>query len=161
MKPLVSYPVLFVVLFLVWMVLGEAITPGRAMLGLVAAAAGAWLMGTLRLDEPSVRRPAAALRLAVAVSIDIVRSNVAVARIIGRPGREITSGFLAIPLRLRHPSALAILAGIVTATPGTAWVSYDPRDGTLVLHILDLVDERAWLDVIQGRYERMLMAVFE
>lgn len=161
MRRLLPYPVLFLVLFLVWMVLGEAITPGRAVLGLVAAAAGTWLMRALRLDEPSLRRPAAALRLAVAVSVDIVRSNIAVARIIGRPGREITSGFLAVPLRMRHPTALAILAGIVTATPGTIWVSYDPGDGTLVLHILDLIDERAWLDVIQGRYERMLMAVFE
>src|SRR5690606_35647045 len=89
MKQLLPYPVLFLVLFLVWMVLGEAITPGRAVLGLVAAAAGTRLMRSLRLDEPSLRRPAAALRLAVAVSIDIVRSNIAVARIIGRPGREI------------------------------------------------------------------------
>src|SRR5690606_30142136 len=105
--------------------------------------------------------PMAAVRLFVAVSIDIVRSNIAVARIIGRPGRPMTSGFLAIPLRMEHPTALAILAGIVTATPGTIWVSHDPESKILVLHILDLVDEDAWLATIQDRYEGMLMAVFE
>src|SRR5690606_3827614 len=123
--------------------------------------AGTWVMAALRLDEPSMRRPMAAVRLFVAVSIDIIRSNIAVARIISRPGRPLTSGFLVIPLEMREPTALAILAGIITATPGTIWVSFDSRVGTLVIHILDLVDEESWIRVIKGRYERMLMAVFE
>ncbi len=157
----VPYPVLGLFLFFVWMVLGEAVTPGRTLLGVIIAIAGTWLMARLRLDEPSMRRPMAAVRLIVAVSIDIVRSNIAVARIIGRPGRPATSGFLVIPLEMEDPTALSILAGILTATPGTIWVSYNPRTRTLILHILDLVDEAAWLRLIKGRYERMLMAVFE
>lgn len=161
MKRLIPYPVLFVALLAFWLVLGDAVTPGRLISGLLAALVGTRLMTALRLEEPQMGRLGAALRLAVAVSIDIIRSNIAVARIIGRPGRPMTAGFLSIPLRIEHPTALAILAGIVTATPGTIWVHFDPDAGVLILHILDLVDEDAWLGTIQGRYEQMLMEVFE
>lgn len=161
MKRIIPYPLLCVFLFLVWMVLGDGVTLGRTILGVLAAIGGTWVMAALRLDEPSMRRPMAALRLAIVVSIDIVRSNIAVARIIRRPGRKLTSGFLAVPLQMEHPTALSILAGIVTATPGTIWVRYDPQTGVMVLHILDLVDEAAWTTLIKERYERSLMMVFE
>lgn len=161
MTRFIPYPVLGLFLFFVWMVLGEAVTPGRTLLGAIIAIAGTWLMARLRLDEPSMRRPMAAVRLFAVVSLDIIRSNIAVARIIGRPGRPATSGFLVIPLEMEDPTALSILAGILTATPGTIWVGYDPLARTLLLHILDLVDEDTWVVLIKGRYERMLMAVFE
>jgi multicomponent K+:H+ antiporter subunit E len=161
MTRFIPYPVLALFLFFVWMALGSGISPGWTLLGVIVSVAGSWVMAALRLDEPSMRRPMAALRLFIAVSIDIVRSNIAVARIISRPGRPLTSGFLVIPLEMRDPTALSIMAVIITATPGTIWVSYDSRTGTLVIHILDLVDEEGWIRVIKGRYESMLMAVFE
>ena len=37
------------------------------------------------------------------------------------------SGFMTIPLELRSPMGLAILALILTATPGTAWLDYNRR----------------------------------
>ena len=47
------------------------------------------------------------------------------------------------------------------ATPGTIWVDYDSRSNTVLLHILDLVDEEQWVRTIKDRYERRLMEVFE
>ena len=94
---------------------------------------------------------------------DIVRSNLAVARLIltgGRHGRR-RSGFVEIPLELRDPTALAILAVIITATPGTAWMQYDARRDAVLLHVFDLVDEADWIALIKGRYERLLLEIFE
>ena len=89
-------------------------------------------------------------------------SNAAVAWLILTSDRGGTrrSGFLHVPLRLRHPSALAVLAIIVTATPGTAWLEFDADSGVLLLHVFDLVDEAQWLDLIQNRYEARLLEVF-
>jgi multicomponent K+:H+ antiporter subunit E len=101
------------------------------------------------------------LRLAGHVIIDIIRSNLAVARLALGSRRAGHAGFLHIRLELRNQTALTVLACIVTATPGTAWVSYDQHSGTLLLHILDLVDEQVWLDTIKNRYERRLMEIFE
>ncbi len=161
MRPLITYPVMWTILLIIWVLLGRAYSPGWILLGMVFATLGTVLMGALRLDEPSIRRPKAAIQLLGMVSMDIIRSNIAVARIIGRPNRPVTSGFLRIPIAIESPTALAILAVIITSTPGTLWFSYDRRDGTLIVHILDLVDEVVWLKQIKGRYERMLIAIFQ
>ena len=109
-----------------------------------------------------LRRPRAMLTLAILVLHDIVRSNIAIARIIlGPRARNETSGFLDIPLELRAPYGLAVLALIVTACPGTLWVAFDSAKGVLTLHVLDLIDEDAWIDTIKQRYERLLLEIFE
>ena len=54
-----------------------------------------------------------------------------------------------------------MLSIIITSTPGTIWMNYDAAKGTLLLHVLDLVDETVWIRTIKGRYERLLMEIFE
>ena len=41
-----------------------------------------------------------------------------------------------------------MLACIITSTPGTLWVSFDSAKGTLMIHVLDLVDENEWVRTI-------------
>jgi multicomponent K+:H+ antiporter subunit E len=101
------------------------------------------------------------VRLAFIVLLDITRSNIAVARIILTPTHRMKSGFVTIPLDLRDHYGLAILACIITSTPGTVWVNYDSARGVLLIHVLDLIDEAAWVDLIKNRYERSLMEIFE
>lgn len=107
------------------------------------------------------RRLGCALRLAAAVLADVLRSNIAVARIILRPGGRRRAGFVAIPLALRNADGLAALACIITATPGTAWASFDSARGVLRIHVLDLDDEQTLIRSIQERYEKRLKEIFE
>ena len=62
---------------------------------------------------------------------------------------------------MRDPYGLAALACIITATPGTLWVKYNSADNTMLLHVLDLIDEEEWVRIIKGRYEKRLMEIFE
>ena len=66
-----------------------------------------------------------------------------------------------IPLDMRDPYGLTALACIITATPGTIWVEYDSADSTVLIHVLDLIDEEQWVTIIKQRYERRLMEIFE
>ena len=66
-----------------------------------------------------------------------------------------------IPLDLRDPYGLAALACIITSTPGTFWVELRSGDGMLMIHVLDLIDESEWIQTIKGRYERLLLEIFE
>ena len=155
-------------LLLLWLVLNQSLSLGHVLLGIVVAAVGAWTLGTLQVPPGRVRRPAAIGRLAALVLVDIVRSNIAVARIVLGGHRAMTSGFVRIPLELRHPYGLATLACIITATPGTLWVALDQPDdraddraeGILTIHVLDLIDHDAWIRTIKGRYERYLLEIF-
>lgn len=162
MSRLLPHPVLSALLLLMWLVLTR-FSLGQLVLGLGVACLAGWTMGRLRVERPSLRRSAAIPRLLGIVAWDILRSNVAVASLIltnGRHGQR-RSGFLEVPLRLRHPSALAVLAIIVTATPGTAWIEHDEGSGVLLLHVFDLVDEAEWRRLIQTRYEARLLEIFE
>jgi multicomponent K+:H+ antiporter subunit E len=95
------------------------------------------------------------------VIVDIVRSNLAVARLILRRGNDVHSGFVAIPLTLTDRHGLAVLACIITSTPGTIWVSYDSNRNILLIHVLDLVDEQAAIEAIKQHYERPLLEIFQ
>jgi multicomponent K+:H+ antiporter subunit E len=76
-------------------------------------------------------------------------------------GREVSSGFLDIPLDMRDPHGLAVLAMIVTATPGTVLSGLADDSSMLRLHVLDLQDPEAWIRTIKQRYERPLREIFE
>jgi multicomponent K+:H+ antiporter subunit E len=162
MKRWLPYPLVSLGLLATWLLLNQTLAAGHVILGAALAVGGGLALAMLQPPQGTVRRPEVIAGLAWLVLVDIVRSNVAVARIVLNPRhRGQTSGFLDIPLELRHPAGLAVLACIITATPGTAWARYDSARSVLTLHILDLIDEEAWIRTIKGRYERRLQEIFE
>lgn len=146
-----------------WLLLNNTLAIGQILLGLGVSLLMVFGFRAVRPLVPRLRRPHMALLLLWRVFVDIIQSNVAVARIVlGLTGRrEIHSGFLEIPLDLRDPHGLAALSTIVTSTPGTIWVDLSQDGATLTLHVLDLHDEQAWIDTIKQRYESLLMEIFE
>jgi multicomponent K+:H+ antiporter subunit E len=159
MTRLLPFPLVSVGLLGLWLLLNQALSPGQILLGVALALAGGWALAALQPPKARVRRPGAILRLSSLVLADIVRSNIAVGRIVlGLGGKQRKSGFVNIPLDLRDPYALAALACIITATPGTLWVSFDGE--VLTIHVLDLIDESAWVRTIKNRYERHLLEIF-
>lgn len=146
-----------------WLLLNSTLALGQILLGLAVSLLMVFGFRAVRPLLPRLHRPQAALLLLWRVFTDILRSNVAVARIVlGLHGkRAIRSGFLEVPLEMRDPHGLAALATIVTSTPGTIWVDLSPDGATLTLHVLDLRDEQAWIDTIKQRYERLLVEIFE
>jgi multicomponent K+:H+ antiporter subunit E len=156
-------PLLVAGLIVMWLLLSQTWSLGQLVLGVALAAALAYASASLRPLQPRLRRLHLGAKLAAVVLGDIVKSNVAVARIVlGLTGnREVRSAFVEIPLELRDPHGLAVLAAILTATPGTVWVDLDQSSYTLTVHVLDLKNEQAWIDWIKNRYERTLRRIFE
>lgn len=162
MSRLVPHPLLSLALAAMWLVLTR-FTLGQLVLGTAVALVAGRAVAALDPPRPSLRGWSSIPRLLGIVAWDVLRSNAAVAWLILTEGRRGArrSDFLRVPLRLRHPAALAALAVIVTATPGTAWLEYDAGTGELILHVFDMVDEAEWRDLIQNRYEALLMEIFE
>ncbi|ABE61856.1 multisubunit potassium/proton antiporter, PhaE subunit [Nitrobacter hamburgensis X14] len=161
MTRLLPFPIVSASLLAFWLLLNQTLSPGHILLGSAVALIGGWGLAALRPPKAHPRRPGAIVRLAAVVFADIVRSNIAVARIILGPKRsERTPGFVEIPLELRDPYGLAALACIITSTPGTLWVDFNEASGILTIHVLDLVDKAEWVRTIKTRYERRLMEIF-
>jgi len=161
LRRLLPYPLLTASLLAMWLLL-NGFTLGQLLLGAAIAVAASNIMAALQPQKPKLRRWLLIPRLIAIVMVDILRSNIAVAALILRRGRRgRVSGFITVPLDLRDHTGLAVLACIVTSTPGTAWVEYDSARSTLLLHVFDLVDEAYWIDLIKNRYEHLLREIFE
>ena len=162
MKRWFPYPLLWTLLLVMWLLLNQTLAPSHVLLGALVALSATLALSALGGPRAKLRCPGVAAGLACLVLADVVRSNIAVARIVLHPGAlEPTSGFVEIPLELRDPLGLAMLAYIVTATPGTAWTRYDSGRGVLTLHVLDLIDDETWIRTIKDRYERRLLEIFQ
>ena len=161
MSLLLPYPIASASFLAFWLLLNQSLSLGHLLLGAAAGLVGGWSLAALKQPKARPRQLATMVRLAGLVFADIVRSNIAVARIIlGVKRRGYTSGFVEIPLELRDPYGLAILACIITSTPGTLWVEFDAATATLTIHVLDLIDKTTWVRTIKGRYERALLEIF-
>jgi multicomponent K+:H+ antiporter subunit E len=162
MTRLLPFPIVSASLLVLWLVLNQTLSPGHVLLGGAAALVGGWALAALQPPKARPRRLVVIFCLAAFVIADIVRSNIAVGGIIlGFKRRRWISGFVEIPLELRDPYGLAALGCIITSTPGTLWVNFNAASGKLTIHVLDLVDKSEWVRVIKGRYERLLLEIFE
>jgi multicomponent K+:H+ antiporter subunit E len=163
MKRWLPYPGLSTALLAMWLLLNETLAPAQVLLGIALGLAGGRILAVLQPPRGRVRTRAIAVASVLwLVFVDIVRSNLAVGRIVLHPhSRGRVAGFLTIPLETRHPGALAALACIITATPGTSWARYDAAGNALTIHVLDLIDEQAWIRQFKERYERRLKEIFE
>jgi len=156
-------PVLTVVLVALWLLLNNSASLANVLLGLVIAVLLMRAAAQLRPVHPTLARLWTIVPLVSTVLVDIVRSNIGVARIVLGLVRDraVHSGFIDIPLDLRDPHGLAMLAAIITSTPGTSWAGVSEDGSSLKLHVLDLKDEDDWIRTIKDRYERPLMRIFE
>ncbi|MCL2635151.1 MAG: Na+/H+ antiporter subunit E [Betaproteobacteria bacterium] len=161
MMQTLKLPLLEILLLILWLVVNQSLALDHWLLGLLFALPIGRLVRTLRPRTARLRRFDLALILCWHVFCDVVRSNLAVGRIIlGTVRQQPKVGFLHIPLEIRDPHGLAALAIIITATPGTVFAGHDPDSNILTLHVLDLQDEDAWLHTIKHRYERPLLEIF-
>ena len=161
MSRIVPHPLLTLGLVLVWLLLNR-FSLGHLLLGTAIALVAGRAMAALEPVRPRIRRWDLVARLAGVVTLDILRSNLAVARQIlagPRSGRE--PGFVEVDLALRDPTALALLAVVITATPGTAWLDFDAARGRLLIHAFDRGDPEALRALVRDRYARPLQEIFE
>ncbi len=162
MKKIFPAPLLSVALFLIWLLLNQSVSPGNIVLALILALLLPVMFRGLRPRYVRVRNVGAILRLSWAVMVDTTASNVTVLQFLAWPSsRRAESGFVKIPLDLRDPNGLAVLAMIVCLTPGTSWAELSLDRSVLMLHVLEVKDAQEVIDHVKASYERPLMEIFE
>lgn len=153
-------PVLSVLLAVIWLMLQQSVDPANVLTACVLG----WLLPRLLSGflGPAARPRAAwqALRLTLLVLKDIVVSNIAVARLVLSPGAQPRPAWVRVPLKLSQPQGQALLASIITMTPGTVSAIVDEAQALIWVHALDCDDPQAMADDIDRRYQRPLMEIF-
>ena len=162
MKSIFPAPLLSVALLVLWLLLNRSVSAGQIVLGLILGLLIPVLLGGLRPLPVRVSHPLTILKLAFRVVQDTTVSNFNVLRFLLFPRlRRHPAGFVHIPLELRDPNGLAVLAMIVCITPGTAWAEISRDRSMLLIHALEVEDAQQVIDHIKQCYERPLMEIFE
>jgi len=160
MKGLFPFPVLSGALVAAWLALAGEFSAAQVLLAVLLALAVPLLAQPFLDHLPRLVSVRAAVRFALLVTWDIVLANIVVARLVLGPIERLRPAFVKVPLDLTQPQSVALLASVITMTPGTVSADLAIDRKTLLVHALDCNDPDALVVDIKQRYERPLMEIF-
>lgn len=152
-------PLHSLLLFAVWLLLNNSISPGHLLLALFFAISIPLLVNSMRSEHPKIRKPWLAFRYVLLVLKDILIANIEVAVLVVGPLRKLKPGFVAVPLDITSEVGITVLASTVSLTPGTVSVEVSEDHQWLYVHALHLDNEQELIDEIKQRYERPIKEI--
>ncbi|MEO6518585.1 MAG: Na+/H+ antiporter subunit E [Pseudoxanthomonas sp.] len=161
MKRLLPSLPLSAAVFVLWLMLVSEVSWGQLALALSLAIALPLMASALNPERAHLVRYRAIAGLAGTVLVDIVVSNVEVARRILGPQRALRPGFIWVPLELTSIHAITALASIITLTPGTVSAELTEDQRYLLVHCFNLHDPEHAIATIKSRYEAPLKEIFQ
>lgn len=153
-------PHLSAVVFAVWVLASNAISPASVVMAALIGWAIPWLTHGFWPDAPRPRRLGLAAWLLLVFLRDMLVANFSVALRVIRSNRRLRPAFVEVPLTLKDEFTIAILAAMITLTPGTVSADVSPDRSQLFVHVLDTDDPAAIVASIKQRYEARLLRIF-
>jgi multicomponent K+:H+ antiporter subunit E len=153
------HPVLSGLLAVSWLALSHSLELVHWLSALLLAWVVPYLVRPFLTDASRLHWPTL-IRLTLVVLWDIVVSNLVVARITLGSMERPKPAWLRLPLRSRHPRVNALLASIITMTPGTVSAAIDEPADVIWVHALNCDDQDAMVADIHTRYEVPLLRIF-
>lgn len=161
-RRILPHPWLTLLLVVIWQLLVNKLTPGNLLLGLFLGIVLPILTAPYWPDRPKLRAPVKIALYVVIVLWDVVKANFIVAYLIlFRRNADLQSRFITVPIDLRSPEAMTVLAGTITMTPGTLTADMSACGRSLLIHCLHAPDPDAVVAEIKERYEARLKEIFE
>jgi multicomponent K+:H+ antiporter subunit E len=158
---LLPHPLLTLLLALVWIILQNGFSAGMAVFGLILGIIIPRVSAAFWPERPGGFRAGKMLSYALMVMWDIMVANIQVAWIVLTvPNSKLKPAWIIIPLDLRQPEAITLLAGTITLTPGTVSADLSESGHYLLVHVLHTNDPDAERDAIKSRYEARLKEIF-
>lgn len=158
---LLPHPLLTLLLAVVWTLLQNDISAGMVVFGVILGIIIPWGTSVWWPDTPRAFHVNRMVTYSIMVIWDIMVANVQVAWIVlTKPNSKLRPAWIVIPLELRQPEAITILAGTITLTPGTVSADLSDEGHSLLVHVLHTDDPDAVRDEIKTRYEGRLKEIF-
>lgn len=158
---LVPAPLTSIGLALAWMALQGDWSLSTLAWGVILGLVLPWCAAPVVRESRLPASLSGALVLLLIVCHDIIVANIDVAHRLLGPERVLKPGFLWVPLDVRTPEAIALLASIITLTPGTLSADLSADRRHLLVHALHAPDPDAVIRQIKSRYEARLLRLFE
>ncbi|AUM75394.1 Na+/H+ antiporter subunit E [Paracoccus jeotgali] len=161
MKRLLPHAVLSLLLVVVWLLLVNDFRWGSLVFAIIIAVALPLLIAPYWPADTALRRPWRYFSYFLLVLWDIIGANIDVAKIVlFKPNSQLQPAWIAVPLELRSPEAITVLAGTITLTPGTVSCDLSEDGHALLVHCLHAPDPDSVVREIKSRYESRLKEIF-
>ncbi len=154
-----------ILLFGLWLLLTGSLDPQELVVGavvtlLIVALTSGVVRQPTECGQPFFRRAAFAVAYVPYLFLQILLSNIDVARRVASPALPISPGIVRVRTRLKSPLGRLFLTSSITLTPGTLTVETDGPD--LYIHWIDVTAdgiEEASKKIVSG-FERYLEVIF-
>jgi len=158
---LFPHPAMTLILAIVWIILQNELSYGMAVFGVILGIIIPRATANWWPDRPHRMKLGLMSLYVLLVMWDIIVANMQVAWIVlTRPNSKLRPAWVVVPLDLRYPEAITVLAGTITLTPGTVSADLSSDGRALLVHALDAPDPDAIRDDIKTRYEARLKEIF-
>lgn len=161
MQRILPHPALTVGLIIAWMLFLNAFSLSGLILAVILGVLIPLPTSRFWPNRPDVRFGKDMAIYGWILFVDIIIANFRVAWIVlTRPNHKLRSAWFAVPLALKSPESVDILAGTVSLTAGTVSADISSDGRYLLIHALDVADVDAEIAFIKSRYEAQLLKVF-
>jgi multicomponent K+:H+ antiporter subunit E len=161
MKRIIPHPILSITLFISWLLLNNTVAAGHMVLGTILSILIPWLTSSFWQEKVCAKNPTVFLKLVIVVLYDIVMANITVAKQILGPNEYLKPTFFKLPIKLEDPLAISVLASTISLTPGTVSCDLSKDRSYLLIHGLSIEDIEKEIEIIQQRYEKPLLEIFQ
>lgn len=159
---LFPHPFLSLSLVIVWLMLVNSVSLNSIVFGILLGIALPIFTQPYWAEMPKLHNPLGIAVYILIVIYDIVMANIHVALIVVfKRNADLRPAWINVPLEIRSPEAITVLAGTITLTPGTVSCDLAADGHAILVHCLHAPDPDAVRDDIKSRYERRLKEIFE
>ena len=156
------HPVLSLTVLVTWLLLVNSVSANSIVFAAMLGIAIPLMTRAYWPDMPKLRNPVAISGYLAVVLYDIVMANIQVALIVlFKRDSALRPAWICVPIDLRTPEAITVLAGTITLTPGTVSCDLAEDGHAILVHCLHAPDPDSVRDDIKARYEARLKWIFE
>jgi multicomponent Na+:H+ antiporter subunit E len=141
------------ILALTWAALQGELNTSNFVIGFLVSGAIIYIFRQMFFSPRYFRKTALGVTLALVFIKELIKSNIAVLRVVLSPRLRVRSGVIALPTALTNDVALTMLANMITLTPGTLTLDISADRRYLFVHTLNLDDPEDVKQEIQMAFE--------
>lgn len=146
-----------VLLALAWAAVTGSFSLINVLFGFVLAALALWLIREQFDTSAYLLRAWRVISLFLLFLKELAMSAIRVAALVLTPGLRFRPGFIAFPLTVDRNMEIALLANLITLTPGTLSVDVSDDKKTLYIHCIDVPNIEELNRSIADGFERKIM----
>lgn len=146
--------------FVFWLLMVDAFGPPQWVMGALLGVVVPLFAARLDREFARIGSLRQVPKMLFILLLDIIVSNITVARQVLGSESKIHPGFIWVPLDIANIHGIAALTSIITLTPGTVSAALSDDRRYLLVHVFNLKDAEAVIRHIKTRYEAPLMEIF-